>query len=197
MGRYSIRYQDHELVLPRGIFIIGRSPDCDFRLSGAHVSRRHARLRVEEEVLIEDLGSRNGVLVNGERIRTARCLVHGDVIRIGLDALSFVDEASVSPDRTLLTDRPPPPSFGCPDANDANAVTVQVQLETLSKREREVFELMAMGFTHREIAAKLFVSVKTVETHRTRIGEKLGCRNLREIMHRAFVGGALRGRGGT
>jgi two-component system response regulator NreC len=64
----------------------------------------------------------------------------------------------------------------------------------LSKREREVFELMAVGDTHREIAQKLFVSVKTVETHRTRIGEKLGCRNLREIMHCAFVGGFLRNR---
>ncbi len=98
-----------------------------------------------------------------------------------------------SPARSVLTDRPPPPSHvSTSDAVDAYAVTAQVQIDSLSRREREVFDLMALGFTHREIAAKLFVSVKTIETHRTRIGEKLWCRNLREIMHRAYVGGALR-----
>ncbi len=197
MGRYRIRYREHEIAIPLGGFVIGRLPECDFRLSGAHVSRRHACICVEDNALVlEDLGSRNGVLLNGQPIHGAVRVAHGDVINIGLDVITIVDELVEPPTKIVITDLPPP-SEDCEigsDVDEAHAITAMVRLEALSKREREVFDLMAQGLTHREIAAKLFVSVKTVETHRTHIGEKLGCRNLREIMHVAFVGGALRAR---
>lgn len=190
MGVYRIRYQDYEVAIPNGVFVIGRAPECHFRLSGVHVSRRHASLSVNGRIIsVADLGSRNGVVVNGRAINRAVRLAHLDVVSIGLDALTILDEA-IAPAKLLPTDRPPP-AHERSDADDADAVTAQVRLETLSRREREVFELMALGHTHREIAQKLFVSVKTVETHRTRIGEKLGCRNLREIIHCAFIGGVL------
>jgi two-component system response regulator NreC len=44
----------------------------------------------------------------------------------------------------------------------------------LSAREREVFDLLARGFEARAVAAQLCISVKTVDTHRTRIMRKLG-----------------------
>ena len=44
----------------------------------------------------------------------------------------------------------------------------------LSRREQEVLELLVRGHTHQEIADKLFVSVKTVETYRARVREKTG-----------------------
>ena len=44
----------------------------------------------------------------------------------------------------------------------------------LSAREREVFDLLARGFEARAIAAELCISIKTVDTHRTRIMRKLG-----------------------
>ncbi|MCA9655427.1 MAG: response regulator transcription factor [Myxococcales bacterium] len=47
-------------------------------------------------------------------------------------------------------------------------------VESLSDRELEVFELVGRGQPTREIAKQLSVSVKTVETHRHRIKEKLG-----------------------
>ena len=50
----------------------------------------------------------------------------------------------------------------------------QPQAADLSDREREVLRLVARGFSNKEIAAKLVVSVKTVETYRARIGQKLG-----------------------
>lgn len=46
--------------------------------------------------------------------------------------------------------------------------------ESLSERERQVLRFLALGHTNREIGERLFISPKTVETYRARIGEKLG-----------------------
>jgi two-component system, NarL family, response regulator NreC len=51
----------------------------------------------------------------------------------------------------------------------------------LSKREREVLQLIAEGQSTKEIAAKLFVSVKTVETHRKQIMDKLDIYSIAEL----------------
>jgi DNA-binding NarL/FixJ family response regulator len=52
----------------------------------------------------------------------------------------------------------------------------------LTKREMEVLELVATGRTNKEVADALFVSVKTVETHKTHILEKLGLKNTAELV---------------
>jgi transcriptional regulator with AAA-type ATPase domain len=64
--------------------VIGRDPSCAIELSGNDVSRRHAVLRRGEAggTLIADLGSRNGVRVNGRLVASAP-LVPGDVVRLG------------------------------------------------------------------------------------------------------------------
>lgn len=49
-----------------------------------------------------------------------------------------------------------------------------VDQETLTAREAEVLSLLALGHTNQEIAQRLYVSVRTVETHRARIRDKLG-----------------------
>ncbi|WP_327365330.1 response regulator transcription factor [Streptomyces sp. NBC_01217] len=46
--------------------------------------------------------------------------------------------------------------------------------EPLTAREAEVLSLLALGHTNQEIARRLYVSVRTVETHRSRIRDKLG-----------------------
>jgi DNA-binding NarL/FixJ family response regulator len=51
----------------------------------------------------------------------------------------------------------------------------------LSAREREVLQLLSEGKATREIAAKLYVSVKTVETHRKQIMDKLGLSSIAEL----------------
>jgi two-component system response regulator NreC len=51
----------------------------------------------------------------------------------------------------------------------------------LSPREREVLQLIAEGKSTRDIAAKLYVSVKTIETHRKQIMAKLGLNSIAEI----------------
>jgi DNA-binding NarL/FixJ family response regulator len=62
---------------------------------------------------------------------------------------------------------------------------------SLSAREREVFTLFAQGHTNQEIASKLFLSVKTIETYRARIADKLGLRTRAELVRYALEVGLL------
>lgn len=61
----------------------------------------------------------------------------------------------------------------------------------LGRREREVLRLLAEGHTNKEIASRLSVSVKTVETHRARLGEKLGLRGRSQLFRYAVEAGIL------
>lgn len=59
-------------------------------------------------------------------------------------------------------------------------------LEDLSDRELEVFTLIGEGLTTRQIAEKLHLSVKTIETHRAHIKEKLNLKNSTELVQHAI-----------
>jgi ABC transport system ATP-binding/permease protein len=73
----------HERRLERGA-VIGRASECEIHLDDPLVSRRHARVLASEiGTGIEDLGSTNGVYVNGRRSREITPLHPGDVIQIG------------------------------------------------------------------------------------------------------------------
>jgi DNA-binding NarL/FixJ family response regulator len=58
-------------------------------------------------------------------------------------------------------------------------------MESLSDREIEVFHLIGQGMGTRPIAEKLHLSVKTIESHRAHIKEKLGLQNATELFYRA------------
>jgi two-component system response regulator NreC len=62
----------------------------------------------------------------------------------------------------------------------------------LSPRERQVLELLAHGHTNREIAARLTLSVKTVETHRARLSDKLGLHRRADLVRVALDLGLLK-----
>jgi two-component system response regulator NreC len=64
-------------------------------------------------------------------------------------------------------------------------------LAALSVREREVFDLILNGHSNAELAARLFISVKTVETHRTRINRKLNVHSTGELIRFAAVNGLV------
>jgi hypothetical protein len=92
---FRLRYLSHDLELPIGDFIIGRSDECQLSLDDPLVSRRHAVLRVRNDgVSLEDLGSRNGVVLNGTKIHGEHDLDPGDKISIGSQemTLHYTDE---------------------------------------------------------------------------------------------------------
>ena len=63
--------------------------------------------------------------------------------------------------------------------------------EQLTRREREVLNLIVQGRMNKEIANDLFISIRTVESHRARIMEKLRCRNFAELMQFAARNGLV------
>jgi two-component system, LuxR family, response regulator FixJ len=56
------------------------------------------------------------------------------------------------------------------------------RLARLTPREREVLDLLVEGLSHREIAARLTISPRTVEVYKARMMEKLQCRSLAELI---------------
>lgn len=77
--------------LDRPVLHLGRSPSVDIVLDHSTVSRRHAVISTEDgsTVLLDDR-SRNGVLVNGERVQRA-VLRNGDVIHLGEVVMRYVE----------------------------------------------------------------------------------------------------------
>jgi pSer/pThr/pTyr-binding forkhead associated (FHA) protein len=83
-----------------GETVVGRETDVDLVLPNNSVSRKHAKLiRDGDELRVQDLGSRNGVQVNGERVESA-ILTAGDVLAIGRFQLT-----RVSPSESLFEGR--------------------------------------------------------------------------------------------
>jgi pSer/pThr/pTyr-binding forkhead associated (FHA) protein len=67
-----------------GPIVVGRSPGCDIVIPGTFVSSTHARFSpLGDNLVIEDLGSTNGTVVNGEQISAPYTLTSGDVVSIG------------------------------------------------------------------------------------------------------------------
>ena len=67
----------------------------------------------------------------------------------------------------------------------------RVEQDPLSEREREVLRLLALGHTNQEIAKMLFISVRTAETHRAHIMQKLALGSRAELVRYALAEGLL------
>ncbi|HEU5264317.1 MAG TPA: response regulator transcription factor [Gaiellaceae bacterium] len=63
--------------------------------------------------------------------------------------------------------------------------------DPLSDREREVLRLLALGHTNQEIAKMLYISVRTAETHRAHIMQKLGLSSRAQLVSYALAAGLL------
>ena len=78
--------------LANSVVVVGRSSGCDITVDDPNVSRRHAEIRQEDGgYWIVDLGSTNGVTLNGERVDRAR-LTPEDVILLGTTEVRFERE---------------------------------------------------------------------------------------------------------
>jgi two-component system response regulator AtoC len=81
-----------EVLLPAGQVVVGRGDGCDIRLDDMTVSPRHLVLEVGEKVLLRDLGSLNGTVVDGVPAVEAS-LVDGNRVQLGETTLVFNRDA--------------------------------------------------------------------------------------------------------
>lgn len=82
--------------------------------------------------------------------------------------------------RTFLSPRVSAPQL--PGYRRNGAGQEQDPIEALPRRQREILDALGAGRTTKQIAAELGISIKTVETHRARMMEALGCRNAGELL---------------
>ena len=95
----------HIIPVPVEKFIIGRADDCHLKARSALVSRYHCAILVGDDAVVRDLGSKNGVRLNGEKISAEQKLNNGDCLVVG--PLEFY--VHITDDDTpanLLEDRP-------------------------------------------------------------------------------------------
>jgi pSer/pThr/pTyr-binding forkhead associated (FHA) protein len=130
-----------ELVLV-GTLIVGRDPACDIsEINDPLMSRRHAAFSAgPREVFVRDLGSRNGILVNG--VKTAEAALHsGDVVQIGHVQVRYVDEVGPFNDVPLGADAaptkvgaPPPTMIHEPETRISQAATFRLSDAAATKK---------------------------------------------------------------
>lgn len=78
------KHKGKKIVLPDKEVVIGREETCFIRMTSADVSRQHCSLTpTEKGLLVRDLGSQNGTIVNNVRVEIETLLQPGDILRVG------------------------------------------------------------------------------------------------------------------
>ncbi len=75
-----------------GHALIGRTPECDIKISDNSVSHQHARISGSRRAFkLEDLGSKNGTFLNHRKMTQPVLLRQGDLIKVGKTTLEFME----------------------------------------------------------------------------------------------------------
>lgn len=91
-ARCWLVWRNRTFVLSAGDNVIGRDPGCTVWLDHSGVSRRHARIRIADDMIravLDDLKSTNGTFVGRRQVTTQTPLTDGDVIKLGSVKLTF------------------------------------------------------------------------------------------------------------
>jgi two-component system response regulator NreC len=83
------------------------------------------------------------------------------------------------------------PALGARMVAAEAAERAAAEADPLSEREREVLRLLALGHTNQEIASQLYISVRTAESHRAHIMQKLRLTTRAELVRYALANGLL------
>jgi DNA-binding CsgD family transcriptional regulator len=174
---------------------VGRHPRHDIHIDFIGVSGTHARIHFLPELLLEDLGSKNGTLLNGERIAHAAPLKHRDIIGITRYELRFsdgqaakeADEEDCAGHEMVTTLLIPPHGEGGEDDTDATVNFPPGGNLEMSTREFECLYWLSRGKTTAEISALLKISERAVNFHVTNICGKLGTANRAQAVAKAIA----------
>src|SRR3954465_1193540 len=89
-GRARLRINGRTQLVGAQGAVLGRSRDSDIVIDDPNVSRHHAEVRPSGgSWIVNDLGSANGIKVNGRRVNGPQSLKRGDVIEIGTSRVTF------------------------------------------------------------------------------------------------------------
>src|SRR3954470_7961185 len=89
------------ITLGEGVTTVGRQDECQLRIKSSQVSRKHCELFEKKGLLlVKDLGSSNGTLVNGEKLQGQRVLEPGDELTIGPVLLRVAKVGAAPPVKT-------------------------------------------------------------------------------------------------
>jgi predicted component of type VI protein secretion system len=89
-----------DILLDRAVVVVGRHPQCDSRLDSIRISRRHCCMTEDNgEVVVRDLGSTNGIRINGQRVESGR-LRPGDELSIA--HIRYRMDGEINPQLTMV-----------------------------------------------------------------------------------------------
>ncbi len=191
MSGYRLKYGQWEVLLKDQDLVVGRGKGCDLRLDDPAISRRHAVFRVENgRLIVTDCSSRNGVYLDGVKVRGPKRVPVGAQLRIGKHQIQVVghtpgsEDESAEEDESVFTLLEDPRAQRRPAEGSGPATP-------LSPRERQVVSMMAQGFTQKRAAETMGLSVKTVEGYLRRVREKLGIKTRADLVAYAKVAGIV------
>jgi DNA-binding winged helix-turn-helix (wHTH) protein len=105
--RFTLEWTDGEVALREGENLIGREEAAAAWIASASVSRRHARILISGSgAILEDLGSKNGTFLRGQRLKSPATLADGDEIRVGVVDLRIRILEPAVPTKTVATKNP-------------------------------------------------------------------------------------------
>ncbi|MGH8575279.1 MAG: FHA domain-containing protein, partial [Gammaproteobacteria bacterium] len=151
---------DHAHPVALDPILIGRAIECQIQSQDGRVSRRHARIFVEDGAYwIEDLGSSNGVFIDGRRV-TRELIPGGSVLLVGSLMCRLVADGEV-PVEPAMPEPAAPPAAAAPAAGDHTMAVLVGELETARVARRNAEEERdALGLRLRE----LHTEMKTVKS---------------------------------
>lgn len=107
MTAVYVKYGESEwsAELKEGSNTIGRSSQCTIAVKDTNLSREHCEIKSSEgNWIVYDKGSKNGTIVNGERI-IEKILSKGDVIKIGSTTIYFDKKRKIQPVKFYLSEK--------------------------------------------------------------------------------------------
>jgi DNA-binding NarL/FixJ family response regulator len=186
----------HLLVRDALACLLGAAPGV--RIVGTAASIRETLPLLERstpDLLLADLSLEDGSGIELARtLRHSRSKTHVLIMTECRDEFSAAEAMAASASGYLLKEQPPSDLLAAIETVSRGGTYVSpiiaarlhpdrlhtsddVPLTRLSPREREIFRRLVIGSSSKEISASLFISTKTVDTHRTNINRKLGVRS--------------------
>lgn len=155
-------------------------------INGIELLHQIRKRSPETKIMIISMHSKIDYIIESFRAGALGYLVKESAaasLRSGLDTISkgeyFLDSSISKEVIKRLVDSPPIRQINDPAYN------------SLTPREQEILRLMAEGFSNKEIADMLSISLKTVENHRSNIRNKLGLHNFMDMVRYAVKLGLI------